>query len=79
VSIFVTQGWGLTVVLGIHASPTLLPIHPMELFDGRNIVGSVFGGFKGRSHLPRFAKQCGQGVMIITTRISFIKLCNEFS
>ncbi|KAL2957974.1 hypothetical protein AAZX31_18G181100 [Glycine max] len=57
------EGWGLTVVLGIHASPTLLPIHPMELFDGRNIVGSVFGGFKGRSHLPHFAKQCGQGVV----------------
>ncbi|WVZ10653.1 hypothetical protein V8G54_015183, partial [Vigna mungo] len=25
---------GLTVILGIHASPSLLPIHPMELFDG---------------------------------------------
>ncbi|KAK7395119.1 hypothetical protein VNO78_15661 [Psophocarpus tetragonolobus] len=56
-------GWGLTVVLGIHASPRLLPIHPMELFDGRNIVGSVFGGFKGKSQLPHFAKQCGHGVV----------------
>lgn len=70
-SIYVPQGWGLTVALGIHSSPKLLPIHPMELFDGRQIVGSVFGGFKGKSQLPHFASQCGKGVMIITT-------CNFF-
>ncbi|WVZ11404.1 hypothetical protein V8G54_015934, partial [Vigna mungo] len=61
-------GWGLTVILGIHASPSLLPIHPMELFDGgRSIIGSIFGGFKGKSQLPYFATQCGNGVRIITT------------
>ncbi|BAT84118.1 hypothetical protein LR48_Vigan03g093900 [Vigna angularis] len=56
-------GWGLTVILGIHASPSLLPIHPMELFHGRSIIGSVFGGFKGKSQLPNFATQCGNGVV----------------
>ncbi|CAJ1805465.1 unnamed protein product [Sphenostylis stenocarpa] len=56
-------GWGLTVILGIHTSPRLLPIHPMELFDGRSITGSVFGGFKGKSQLPHFATQCGNGVV----------------
>ncbi|KAI9083751.1 hypothetical protein K1719_034219 [Acacia pycnantha] len=35
----------------------------MELFDGRRIVGSIFGGFKGRTHLPLFAKQCLQGAV----------------
>ncbi|XP_054780783.1 alcohol dehydrogenase-like 4 [Prosopis cineraria] len=59
----VHEGWGLTVILGIHATPQMLPIHPMELFDGRRIVASVFGGFKGRTHLPLFAKQCLQGVV----------------
>ncbi|KAJ1382604.1 hypothetical protein SESBI_44125 [Sesbania bispinosa] len=52
------EGWGLTVVLGIHTSPKLLPIHPMELFDGRRIVGSVFGGVKGKSQLPHLATEC---------------------
>lgn len=61
------QGWGLTVILGIHTSPKLLPIHPMELFDGRKIEASVFGGFKGKSQLPNLATKCMQGVMIITT------------
>ncbi|KAG5069071.1 hypothetical protein JHK85_001448 [Glycine max] len=56
------EGWGLTVILGIHPSPQLLPIHPMELFQGRRIVGSVFGGFKGKTQLPHFAKECMDGI-----------------
>ncbi|KAI3765970.1 hypothetical protein L2E82_16017 [Cichorium intybus] len=52
------DGWGLTVILGIHPTPRMLPLHPMELFDGRRITGSVFGGFKGKSQLPLFAHQC---------------------
>uniref|UniRef100_A0A7N0T7W7 Alcohol dehydrogenase n=1 Tax=Kalanchoe fedtschenkoi TaxID=63787 RepID=A0A7N0T7W7_KALFE len=57
------DGWGLTVVLGIHPSPRLLPLHPMELFDGRKIVATTFGDFKPKTQLPHFAKQCMQGVV----------------
>ena len=64
------QGWGLTVLLGIHASPKLLPLHPMELFDGRKIEGSVFGGFKGKSQLPNLATECMKGVMFIISKNS---------
>ncbi|CAI9093355.1 OLC1v1028839C1 [Oldenlandia corymbosa var. corymbosa] len=56
------DGWGFTVVLGIHPSPRMMPLHPMELFDGRRIVGCVFGDFKGKSQLPAFAKKCVAGV-----------------
>lgn len=56
------QGWGLTVVLGIHPTPRMLPLHPMELFTGRIIVASVFGGFKGKTQLPHFARECMKGV-----------------
>lgn len=59
---YLLQGWGFTVILGIHAAPTTLPFHPMELFNGRGIIGSVFGGFKGKSQLPHFAIQCMRGV-----------------
>ncbi|KAK7294690.1 hypothetical protein RJT34_17581 [Clitoria ternatea] len=76
------EGWGLTVVLGIHTSPRLLPIHPMELFDGRRIVGSVFGGFKGRSQLPHFATKCGRGVVklddFITHELPFEEVNKAF-
>uniref|UniRef100_A0A0E0EW11 Alcohol dehydrogenase-like N-terminal domain-containing protein n=1 Tax=Oryza meridionalis TaxID=40149 RepID=A0A0E0EW11_9ORYZ len=55
------DGWGLTVVLGIHATPRMLPLHPMELFDGRRITGCVFGDFKGKSQLPEIVEKCMLG------------------
>lgn len=64
------EGWGSTVILGIHSTPTLLPIHPMELFNGRRIIGSVFGGFKGKSQLPHFARECIHGVVKLDNFIS---------
>jgi len=56
------QGWGLTVVLGIHATPKMVPLHPMELFDGRRITGCVFGDVKGKSQLPAIVDKCINGV-----------------
>ncbi|XP_076929082.1 alcohol dehydrogenase-like 3 [Bidens hawaiensis] len=50
------DGWGMTLILGIHPSPRLLQLHPMELFEGRAITGSVFGGFKGKTQLPLFVE-----------------------
>ncbi|GJN20335.1 hypothetical protein PR202_gb07701 [Eleusine coracana subsp. coracana] len=55
------DGWGLTVVLGIHATPKMMPLHPMELFDGRRITGCVFGDFKGKSELPELVDKCMNG------------------
>ncbi|CAA2955525.1 alcohol dehydrogenase-like 4 [Olea europaea subsp. europaea] len=76
------DGWGLTVVLGVHPSPSLLPLHPMELFDGRKIVASTFGDFKGKSQLPDFAKQCMDGVgkldEFISHELPFEKINDAF-
>ncbi|XP_062205420.1 alcohol dehydrogenase-like 4 [Phragmites australis] len=55
------DGWGLTVVLGIHATPNMMPLHPMELFDGRRITGCIFGDFKGKSQLPDLVDKCFNG------------------
>jgi len=55
------DGWGMTVVLGIHATPKMMPLHPMELFDGRRITGCVFGDFKGKSQLPDLVDKCMNG------------------
>eukprot|EP01018_Ginkgo_biloba_P040433 Gb_11333 [translate_table: standard] len=52
------DGWGLTVLLGIDASPRKMNFHPLEFFNGRKIDGSTFGGFKGRSQLPRLVQKC---------------------
>lgn len=76
------EGWGFTVVLGIHPTPKMLPIHPMELFNGRGITGSVFGGFKGKTQLPLFAQECTRGVVeldkFITHELPFDKINEAF-
>ncbi|ESQ28876.1 hypothetical protein EUTSA_v10023526mg [Eutrema salsugineum] len=64
------SGVGVTVLLGVHASPQLLPIHPMELFQGRSITASVFGGFKPKTQLPLFITQCLQGLVNLDLFIS---------
>jgi alcohol dehydrogenase len=53
------------VVVGIYPTPEMLPLHPMELFDGRSIIGTIFGDFKGKSQLPELAKACMNGVSSI--------------
>ncbi|XP_051115089.1 alcohol dehydrogenase-like 4 [Andrographis paniculata] len=72
------EGWGLTVLIGMQTSPRLLPIHPKDFFRGRKMVGSIFGGFKPKSQLPDFARQCINGVVkldeFITHEMPFSKI-----
>ncbi|KAI5084319.1 hypothetical protein GOP47_0000488 [Adiantum capillus-veneris] len=46
------EGWGRTVLLGVEVRPVTLNMHPMKLFDGKEIKGSTFGDYKGKSHIP---------------------------
>ncbi|XP_043715174.1 alcohol dehydrogenase-like 4 [Telopea speciosissima] len=76
------DGWGLTVILGIHLLPKMLPFHPMELFEGRKLIGSVFGDFKGKTQFPDFVDQCMRGVVnldgFITHELPFTKINEAF-
>ncbi|KAJ8626178.1 hypothetical protein MRB53_019485 [Persea americana] len=76
------DGWGLTVMLGIHPSPRMLPFHPMELLNGRRLVGCVFGDFKGKTQLPDFADKCIHGGLnldgFITHEIPFSEINKGF-
>ncbi|KAL5725890.1 alcohol dehydrogenase [Ranunculus cassubicifolius] len=76
------DGWGLTVILGIHGTPRMMPLHPMELFDGRRVTGTVFGDFKGKTQMPHFAEECMRGVInldeFITHELPFSKINEAF-
>lgn len=76
------DGWGLTVLLGVHPTARMLPLHPMELFDGRRIIGSVFGDFKGKTQLPLLAQKCMRGELnldeFITHELPFTKINEAF-
>ncbi|CAI0441834.1 unnamed protein product [Linum tenue] len=72
------DGWGQTVLVGIYSTSQLLPLHPMELFDGRSITGTIFGGVKGKSQLHHIAHRCLQPDMnmeeLITHELPFEKI-----
>ncbi|KAG6790712.1 hypothetical protein POTOM_006877 [Populus tomentosa] len=76
------DGWGKTVMVGIYPTPEMLPLHPMELFDGRSIIGTIFGDFKGKSQLPEFANACMNGLVnldgFITHELLFEKINEAF-
>lgn len=38
-------------MVGIELRPKLLSLHPMELFSGREIKGTTFGDYKGKSQI----------------------------
>lgn len=52
------DAWGLTVLLGFDSSERRFGLLPMEMFMGRRIVASVFGGFKGKTQLPNLVEKC---------------------
>ncbi|KAF9626043.1 hypothetical protein IFM89_030711 [Coptis chinensis] len=76
------DGWGMTIILGIHPTPRMMPLHPMEFFDGRRITGTVFGDFKGKTQLPQFAEECMRGAVnldeFITHELPFSKINEAF-
>lgn len=43
---------GLTVLVGLDVSPRKISFHPIELFTGRRLVTTIFGGVKGKTQLP---------------------------
>ncbi|PPD96917.1 hypothetical protein GOBAR_DD06051 [Gossypium barbadense] len=73
---------GTDCTTGDSPSPMLLPLHPMELFNGRQIVGSIFGGFKGKTQLPKLAEQCMCGTLnldeFITHELPFHNINEAF-
>lgn len=46
------EALGLTVLLGLDTSPRKISLHPLELFSGRRLVATIFGGVKGKTDLP---------------------------
>lgn len=67
----------MTVILGIHNTPKLVNIHPMEFFV-RKLVGCIFGDFKGKTQLPDLADKCMKGVIRLLKCLSS-KLYHSFT
>ena len=51
------MGWGLCTVAGVAGKGETLDVIPRLLITGRRIVGSSFGGAKGREQVPQYVER----------------------
>jgi len=51
------KGWGQSVIIGAAGAGQEISTRPLQLMGGRVWRGSVFGGVKGRSQLPKYVNR----------------------
>jgi S-(hydroxymethyl)glutathione dehydrogenase / alcohol dehydrogenase len=66
------KGWGQSVIIGAAGTGQEIATRPEQLMAGRVWRGSVFGGVKGRSQLPRYISRYMSGEIKIDPMISAV-------
>jgi S-(hydroxymethyl)glutathione dehydrogenase/alcohol dehydrogenase len=64
------MGWGLATVCGVAGKGETLDIVPRFLITGRRVVGSSFGGVKGRDQVPEFVDRYLAGEIDVDSFVS---------
>src|SRR5262249_20950031 len=64
------MGWGLCTVAGVAGKGEVLEIVPRYLITGRRVVGSSFGGVKGRDQVPLFVERALAGEIDVEPFVS---------
>ena len=59
------RGWGTSCVIGVAASGHEISTRPFQLVTGRIWKGTVFGGYKSRTDVPRLVAQHMEGKLPI--------------
>jgi S-(hydroxymethyl)glutathione dehydrogenase/alcohol dehydrogenase len=55
------KGWGKSVIIGVAASGQEISTRPFQLVTGRTWMGTAFGGFKGRTDVPKLCAKYASG------------------
>jgi Zn-dependent alcohol dehydrogenase len=61
------RGWGESCIIGVSASGYEISTVPFQLITGRVWRGTVFGGWKSRTDLPKIVKRVLRGELDIDT------------
>jgi S-(hydroxymethyl)glutathione dehydrogenase/alcohol dehydrogenase len=64
------MGWGLATMCGVAGKGETLDIVPRYLITGRRVVGSSFGGVKGRDQVPQFVDRYLAGEIDVDSFVS---------
>jgi len=59
------KGWGKSCIIGVAGSGQEIATRPFQLVTGRTWMGSAFGGYKGRSELPKLIESYTTGKLKI--------------
>ena len=62
--------WGTTVLLGVEPAGAEMSFPPVQVRYGKSILGSYFGGVKGRSELPALIDRFMTGEIDVDQQIS---------
>jgi len=66
------RGWGQSIIIGAAGSGQEIATRPAQLMAGRVWRGSVFGGVKGRSQLPKYVNRYVAGEIKLEPMISAV-------
>ena len=55
------KGWGTSIIIGVAASGQEIATRPFQLVTGRSWKGTAFGGFKGRTDVPKLVEKYTKG------------------
>jgi S-(hydroxymethyl)glutathione dehydrogenase/alcohol dehydrogenase len=58
-------GWGTCVVIGLEPSGIEMSVRPVDVRYGKRLIGSYFGGMKGRSQLPQLVDWYMEGKILV--------------
>jgi S-(hydroxymethyl)glutathione dehydrogenase/alcohol dehydrogenase len=64
------MGWGLCTIAGVAGRGEVLEIVPRYLITGRRVVGSSFGGVKGRDQVPHLVDRALAGEIDVAAFVS---------
>ncbi|MEX0694310.1 MAG: zinc-binding dehydrogenase, partial [Rhodospirillales bacterium] len=58
-------GWGTCVVIGLEPGGMEMSVRPVDVRYGKRLIGSYFGGMKGRSQIPRLVDWYMEGKILV--------------
>ncbi|XP_047738915.1 alcohol dehydrogenase class-3 [Hyalella azteca] len=67
------QGWGQCIVLGVPPAGSNMSLPPFSFLYGKTMKGSVYGGWKSRSSMPRLVKDYQEKRIILDEFVTFTR------
>lgn len=73
------KGWGESIIVGVAGAGQEISTRPFQLVTGRVWRGSAFGGFRGRTDVPKIVDWYMNGKIEIDSQINFTFGLNDIN